>query len=149
MKTEREPPVAVRGVALGSADYQCTVELRRVVLLEPFGIPLSTAQADDAEAQHLGAFSGEDCVGCLLLIERERGSWQLRQMAVRPDLQGRGVGRLLVEEALTRAREAGVHQLWAHAREPAVPFYERLGFAAVGAPFEQVGLPHRTVTRAP
>ena len=149
MTAERAVQVTVHWVALGSADYQRTVELRRAVLLEPFGIPLVAAQADDADAQHLGAFEGEACVGCLLLIDRGGGSWQLRQMAVRPDLQGRGIGRLLVEEALGRAREAGVARLWAHAREPAVPFYERLGFAATGEPFEQVGLPHRTVTRAP
>ena len=39
-------------------------------------------------------------------------------------------------------------QLLAHAREPAVAFYERLGFTASGEPFQEVGLPHRTVTLA-
>ena len=29
-----------------------------------------------------------------------------------------------------------------HARETAVPFYERLGYATVGARFEEVTIPH-------
>lgn len=140
------PAPVVREVSLGSPDYRATVDLRRQVLLEPFGIPLEAAQVDDPVAFHFGAFSTHDCVGCLLLLDRGEGTWQLRQMAVRADQQGQGVGRRLVEVALTRAREAGGTRLMAHAREPAVPFYLRVGFSVEGAPFEQVGLPHRLVT---
>jgi len=140
------PVRVVRQVALGSADYAATLELRRAVLLEPFGIPLSEACADDAAALHWATWSAGACIACLLLIDRGSGTWQLRQMAVLPDWQGQGVGRELVRAAVEGAREAGGRQLLAHARESAVPFYERLGFEVEGAPFVQVGLPHRTVS---
>ena len=29
-----------------------------------------------------------------------------------------------------------------HARQVAVPFYERLGYSIVGEPFEEVSIPH-------
>jgi len=137
----------VRQVQLGTPDYARTLELRRAVLLAPFGIELAAAQADDEAAVHWAAFAEERCVGCLLLIDRGQGTWQLRQMAVAPDLQGQGLGRQLVEAAVEGAREAGGHRMMAHAREPAVPFYLRVGFAVEGEPFVQVGLPHRLVVR--
>src|SRR6478735_7602094 len=122
----------VRCVELGSADYQATLDLRQAVLLEPFGIALEDAR----------------CVACLLLIDRGGGSWQLRQMAVTPELQRQGIGQKLVAFALSWAREAGAVSLMAHAREPAVGFYERAGFSVEGEPYVKVGLPHRTVVMA-
>ena len=35
-----------------------------------------------------------------------------------------------------------------HAREAAIPFYVALGYATEGSPFEEVGLPHRTMAKA-
>jgi ribosomal protein S18 acetylase RimI-like enzyme len=145
MSTSHQLPVLVRLVPFESDDYRTTVALRRAVLLDPFGIPLALARADDQHALHLGAFLDEECVGCLFLVDRTGGTWQLRQMAVRTECQRTGIGRRLVLEAMSRAREAGATQLLAHAREPAVAVYERLGFTVTGEPFEQVGLPHRTV----
>ena len=34
-----------------------------------------------------------------------------------------------------------------HAREAAVPFYERLGYLSEGEPFDEVGLPHRAMRK--
>jgi predicted GNAT family N-acyltransferase len=135
----------LRHVELASGDYQKTLSLRQAVLLEPFGIPLAVAQGDDENAVHLAAFDEEQCIGCLLLVDRGGGTSQLRQMAVTPELQRRGIGQKLVSFALEWAREAGMAQLVAHAREPAVAFYQRAGFSVEGEPFEQVGLPHRLV----
>jgi GNAT superfamily N-acetyltransferase len=137
--------LALRKVELGSVDYQKTLVLRRVVLLDPFDIPLLEACRDDESAVHWAAFHGESCVGCLLLIDRGGGTWQLRQMAVAPHLQRGGIGRRLALAAVEGAREAGGALLMAHAREPAVPFYEAVGFVTCGDPFVQVGLPHRHV----
>jgi len=137
--------LVMRSVELGKSDYQKTLSLRRAVLLDPFGISLLEACRDDERAVHLAAFDGDACVACLLLIDRGAGTWQLRQMAVAPELQRSGIGRKLVTFAVDWAREAGGTKLMAHAREPAVPFYERVGFTVEGEPYQQVGLPHRTV----
>jgi predicted GNAT family N-acyltransferase len=34
-----------------------------------------------------------------------------------------------------------------HAREAAVPFYLKLGYALAGEPFEEVGIPHRAMEK--
>jgi GNAT superfamily N-acetyltransferase len=51
---------------------------------------------------------------------------------VDPAAMGTGVGRLLVDDALDRARAAGAGSLTVTANPNARPFYERVGFVATG-----------------
>ena len=64
-----------------------------------------------------------------------RRAARLRGMVTEPDLQGRGIGRRLLAEAVGRLRAGGVEVLWANARDSALGFYERLGFEVVGEGF--------------
>jgi len=57
-------------------------------------------------------------------------------------LQGQGIGTTLVEYAEALARKIGYRRMVLHAREEAVPFYERLGYARIGGRFEEVTIPH-------
>lgn len=50
----------------------------------------------------------------------------IESVAVRKDLRGSGLGRMIVEYALNRARELGYLRVWAVARVP--EFYRKLGF---------------------
>ena len=55
-----------------------------------------------------------------------------RLLAVHPDARGRGVGRLLTDECVRRAREAGREALGLHTTQlmnVARTMYERIGFA--------------------
>ena len=68
-----------------------------------------------------------------------RPGHQLRGMAVAPELQGAGVGRALLDVVLA---DVGA-PVWCNARQRAVSFYLRAGFAIVGPTFEIVGIgPH-------
>ncbi len=61
---------------------------------------------------------------------------------VAPDMQGRGIGRVLVEDALLRAREVGFDAMQFNlvfASNPARPMYEDLGFEVVGRVPDAVG----------
>ncbi len=57
---------------------------------------------------------------------------QIRYMAVDEAAQGSGVGRSLVEQLETIAREQNAAQIVLNAREAVVGFYERLGYEIVG-----------------
>ena len=70
------------------------------------------------------------------------GDVQMRQVAVVPDLQGQGIGKALVEHSEALARRLGFRRLVLHARETAVPFYEKLGYAKLGDGFVEVTIPH-------
>ena len=135
-------------VAFGSREYEATVALRREVLRRPLGLDFAPEQlAAEAGDVHFALFEGEDAVACLILVPQADGV-KMRQVAVRGDRQGRGLGRRLVGLSEAWARERGLRTMVLHARESAVPFYEALGYGAEGEPFEEVGLPHRAMRKA-
>lgn len=61
----------------------------------------------------------------------EPGSAGFRMLAVAPDAQGLGIGRLLTEHCIARAKDAGAHAVLIHSRDTmnkARGMYERMGF---------------------
>jgi predicted GNAT family N-acyltransferase len=47
----------------------------------------------------------------------------------------------------TVADEAALATVWCNAQLSAVPFYERLGYAAAGDTFQEAGIPHVRMTK--
>lgn len=81
---------------------------------------------------------------------RDEDAVQLRGMATRRDLQGSGIGGMLLEAGLRRAAASGRRTVWARARDAALTFYERHGFEVRGEGFvdETTRLPHHLVVCA-
>ena len=138
----------VRWAAHGSPDYRQLVELRRRVLRIPLGLDFTPEQlAGEVADLHLGAWEGDQLLGCLLLSDRGQGTVQMRQVCVEPTLQRSGVGAALVVESEAEARRREFQRMMLHARDTAVGFYLRLGYAAVGDPFEEVSIPHQEMVK--
>jgi predicted GNAT family N-acyltransferase len=53
-------------------------------------------------------------------------------MAIDHALKGRGIGRRVLEMALSEAYSRGGHLFTLDAREEAIPFFEKLGFILTG-----------------
>ena len=127
--------------------YADELELRFRVLREPLGMTRADVKFEREPAwthfvAHASVDGGRRLVGCVLSSREAGDVVQLRQMAVSPELQMGGVGRLLVEVLEARAREERIRVVTMHAREVAVGFYEKLGYAVVGERFVEVGIPH-------
>ncbi len=131
-----------------------TWALRRMVLRK--GDPnANVAFAEDAlgDAFHLGVRCDGALVAVATFFRRstphrpDARATQLRGMAVNPDRQGRGVGRLLLTVAIERIRANGSNVLWANARDSALDFYQAVGMTVVGEGFftADTGLPHHVV----
>jgi predicted N-acetyltransferase YhbS len=73
------------------------------------------------------AVTGGRIVGTASLQEQS-----VRTMFVAPDVQGQGVGKLLMAEVERAAREAGARTVVVPSAVTAVRFYSKLGFRAVG-----------------
>ena len=118
---------------VSEADFEKYYQIRYDVLRAPWQQPRGTERAsDDDTATHamLVDDAGEAAGVCRLHLETP-DEGQLRFMAIREDLQGRGLGRLLMEFLEAKAREQGCKFITLQAREKAVSFYERHGYELV------------------
>jgi GNAT superfamily N-acetyltransferase len=72
---------------------------------------------------------------------------QLRGMAIASHLQSCGLGAVLLQAGIDRARELQHAFVWARARDTALHFYERNGFTVVGDAFTDAatGMSHHLV----
>jgi len=100
---------------------------------------------------HLGVHDGARLVAISTWAPRpHRGeaAIQLRGMATLPELQGTGVGAMLLEAGCRRAGEVAP-VVWARARDTALEFYLRHGFTIDGEGFvdESTGKPHHVIVR--
>ena len=138
----------LRCVAFGSSRYRDCLELRRRVLREPLGLEWSARDLEGEEDQrHFALVDGKDLVACLVIRPLEDARVKLRQMAVLPERQGRGLGRELVSATIKLLHHDGVEEVELHARNGAVGFYEKLGFVRVGKRFLEVDIPHWRMVR--
>lgn len=73
---------------------------------------------------------------------------KMRQVAVLKNEQGKGIGFKLMQYAEHWANRKGYSSISLHARSSVVSFYERLGYHVSGNEFEEVGLPHRYMSKS-
>ena len=84
------------------------------------------------------------CVGLLKLL-RLPEKWEIVQLQLAGDLQGRGIGRALLQELLADAARAQVAvELSVLKVNPARLLYERLGFKLVGEDEYEYRMRHET-----
>jgi N-acetylglutamate synthase-like GNAT family acetyltransferase len=141
--------LSIREINFGSDEFAQMVELRNRVLRRPLGLLLSASDIEkDARDIHFVAVIGGEMVGCLILTEIDKETARMRQVAVDSSVQGRGVGRKLVEAFETRAQSLGFSKIILYARDSAIPFYLKLGYEAFGEPFTEVTLVHRKMRKS-
>lgn len=124
--------------------YAGELELRYQVLRRPLGMGRETVRfAFEDDALHLLAVAAGDLVlGCVLFHPEDATGGRLFQMAVDPALQGRGLGARLVRHLEGHLLAKGLWNVHLHARDEAIGFYERLGYAICGPAFVEVGIGH-------
>ncbi len=133
----------------GGTGYHRALELRNELLRKPLGLDFATEPIPgEAENRHFGIEQGGDLLACLMCVPVGTGITQIRQMAVRADCQGMGLGRRLMESVEARLRADGTTCFVLNARVPAVGFYEKLGYRPVGGIFIEVGIPHQRMEKA-
>ena len=135
--------MALKIIDHGSPEYQQMVKLRDTVLRKPLGL---TFTQEDLESEKdnilIAAFEDERMLGCCMLVEERPDIVRLRQMAVINPLQGKGIGRALMNFAENIARDRGYKIVRMHARNNSVGFYEKVGYKKKGDEFIEVTIPH-------
>ena len=115
-------------------------QVRRAVFIDEQGVPEALEwDADDAGALHVLAVDGAgQAIGCARLLP----DGHIGRMAVLPVWRGHGVGRALLATVINAAQARGHTTLLLSAQTHAADFYVRAGFVAIGAVYEEAGIPH-------
>ena len=117
-------------------------ELRRRVFIDEQQVPESEEwDGQDPDCLHFLACENGQPIGTARLLP----DGHIGRVAVLGQARGRGIGLLLMREAIAAARLLGHEEVILAAQIQAMPFYERLGFQAYGEEFLDAGIPHRNM----
>ena len=124
--------------------YHQSMKLRETVLRHPLGMQFTEEDlAIEQHQKHLVVYSSKkEVMGGLSLVRLGELSVKLRQMWVLPEYQGMGIGKRVVQEAHRLAKAHNAQEIYCHARENAMGFYEKMLYSSEGSPFVEVGLTH-------
>lgn len=140
--------MALKQIDHGTNEYRLMVSLRDELLRRPLGLSFRAEDLDgEKEDILIGAFEEEKLLGCCLLTEVDPKTVRLRQMAVRNNLQGKGIGDSIIRFAETLAYDKGYRKITMHARATAIGFYERCGYRTCSDEFMEVTLPHKVMEK--
>ncbi|HTA61491.1 MAG TPA: GNAT family N-acetyltransferase [Bacteroidia bacterium] len=110
-------------------DFEIYYQLRYQVLRKPWGQPLGS-ELDETDNTSIHAFikAGGKAIACARLHWVDNITSQIRYMAVHPDYQGRGLGKLVINYLEEISKQNNRLEIILHARENAVDFYKNCGY---------------------
>ena len=104
-------------------------DLRYRILRKPWNQPIGSERNEgDSSEQHFALYSDLNLIAVGRLDQCEEKKRQIRFMAVEKNEQGLGYGKMLMIEMEKYCRNDKVNEIILHARESAIPFYEKLSY---------------------
>ena len=164
-QTSRPVPQALRDIVLGyeAGEAMVTIKvgrwselgddarrIRTAVFVEEQRIPKDLeSDAADLTAVHAVAYNrlGRP-VATGRFVPHEPGVVKVGRLAVHRVLRGGQLGRQVLQALMDAARDGGQAEVMLHAQRSAVGFYERLGYQARGAVFEEAGIEHQEMFKS-
>ena len=136
-------------VDFGTPAYDETLRLRDDILRKPLGLDYQEEQLSKEYTDfHLACYNENfDLLGCMVLTPKEKGNIKMRQVAVKENIQGKGIGTKMVEDCEKICLEKGFQKIVLNARDTAIPFYTRLNYDIVGEQFTEVSIPHHKMEK--
>lgn len=129
-------------------DIETCLKLRFEVFVDEQGVPpeIERDAYDDIAIHLLARKNGEALGTARILPNGDIG--KIGRVCVVKRARGMGLGAALIEAALDEMRADGRFSRAALGSQTyAIPFYEKLGFAAYGEAFDDAGIPHRMMER--
>ena len=110
-------------------EFKSYFKLRYRILRAPWGEP-EGSEVDEMEDQcfHIMVMDNQKTIAVGRLQYNSADEAQIRYMAVEKEYEGNGIGRMIVNTLEQQARKKNVGTVILDAREPAVGFYQKLGY---------------------
>ena len=117
--------------------------MRRSVFINEQGVSeADEVDGKDGDAVHLLASLNGYPVGAARVLPMGTTA-KIGRVCVLRDHRGKGIGEAILEECHNSARRLGATRAILGAQLNALSFYERLGYRAYGAVFDDAGIDHR------
>jgi GNAT superfamily N-acetyltransferase len=119
-----------------------TYPIRKAELRKNVSLSHKMSGDEDDGTLHLGLFNDGELLGIASFMSasnpafKEKDQYQLRGMATAAKAQGRGYGKMLLEQAEDRLKEKGVEFVWCNARIVALDFYRKMDYDVQGSVFD-------------
>ncbi len=130
------------------AERDACYDIRKAVFVEEQAVPLELEMDEyDDSATHFLLRDAEQTPLATARLLDKHGLAKIGRVAVIKEARGRGLGLTLMQFVLDEATRRGFAEALLDSQTYAVPFYERLGFAAEGEEFDDAGIPHFLMRR--
>ena len=130
-------------IEYGSKEYFDTVSLRNEVFRKPYGLDIKDDDLSEDRRMHMyGVYIDNRLIGTVFLDEKDKNTAQIKAVALLDEFRGIGLGDYLMQFIENVAKEKGYRKTFLTGRVYALNFYERLGYQAVGQPYDYKTIPH-------
>lgn len=118
-------------------DWDVYYDLRYRILREPLGKERGSERNEgDETGIHFALYENDALIAVARLDRVDETVCQARFVAVESHLQGKGYGRKIMTALENEALASGYEKLILHARDYALPFYEKLGYTLIGPSYK-------------
>ena len=114
---------------------------REVFVIEQHVPPEVELDAYDLTCTHIVALLDGDVVGTLRIVFLPEHA-KFGRVAVAASARGKGIATKMVNFAMAFARSRGETRFYLTSQTDKVALYQKLGFTAYGAKFQDGGMPH-------
>lgn len=137
-------------VEYGTPQYVECVRLRDLVLRKPLGLSFTEDQlASEFNSIHIALVNIElEVIACLVVKPLSDQLAKIRQVAVDPDYQRKGLGKRMSLFAEQYLRNQGYQSIELSARTEAISFYQNQGYKTVGSTYTEIGIDHQKMTKS-
>lgn len=138
-------------IEFATPEFDEALKLRELVLRKPLNMVFESEDiAKEYDSFHIACYHNitNELAGFLILKPIDASTIKMRQVAIDPTLQSKGIGTFLVRESEKFSKRLGYSKIELHARDTAVNFYKKAGYKTKGKVFQEVGIDHLFMSKA-
>ena len=139
-------------ININSPEYLQACQLRYKLFFAEHNLPFSTVYYNNEYLSFHAILKKEDTdkvIAYGILTPGENQLYQIHQMVVEPSYQKKGLGKMIMQALINKAKTEQAQAIILEARTTAVDFYSKFGFKIVSReyPSKKTGVLHVTMLK--
>ncbi|WP_314208964.1 GNAT family N-acetyltransferase [Vagococcus salmoninarum] len=132
---------------LNNLIYDDALTIRKKVFIDEQGVPAELEYENEAECLHFVLYDTHRPVATCRLLLKSATTAKLQRMAVSKESRKQNLGKILITETESIAKNRGIQTIVLGAQNTAIGFYEKLGYHITGPEFMDANIPHHNMEK--